>query len=106
LVLGLPFYGIGVDLKLLSWLDMRFGAQQFVQIGRHSSTEAGVTDTSRSSDVLTTFAWGLGLNIPVSDSTLAIDFNLNPQFFLNGPHLVTGNATSPFGLTAAVRYNW
>lgn len=106
LLLGLPFYGIGVDLKLLSWLDMRFGAQQFVQIARHSSTENGVTDTSRASDVITNFAWGLGLNIPVSDSTLAIDFNLNPQFFLNGPHLLTGNATTPFGLTAAVRYNW
>ena len=104
--LGLPFYGVGVDLKLLSWLDMRFGAQQFIQIDRHSRTEAGVTSTTRQSDVLTTFAWGLGLNIPVSDSTLAIDINLNPQFFLNGPHLLTGNATTPFGLTAAVRYNW
>ncbi|MFO0745656.1 MAG: hypothetical protein U1F43_08280 [Myxococcota bacterium] len=107
LLLGLPFYGIGVDLKLTSWLDMRFGGQQFVQALRHSTTTAGgVTTTQSASDVTTTFSWGLGLNIPVAESMLAIDLSLNPEFFINGPHLLTGNATGPFAFNAAVRYNW
>jgi len=106
LLLGLPFYGIGVDLKLASWFDLRFGAQQFIQALRESTTAGGITQTASASDVFTTFALGFGLNLPVSESTLAIDFSINPEFLTNGPHVLTGNATGPFAFNAAVRYNW
>lgn len=107
LLLALPFYGVGVDLKLASWVDMRFGGQQYVLSNRHSTTDtSGRTDTASISDVITTFTWGLGFNIPVADSNLAIDLALNPDFFLNGPHVITGNATGPFAVNAAVRYAW
>lgn len=105
-LMALPFYGIAVDVKLLSWLDMRFGAQQHVLSERLSVTAGGVTNTESTAGVFTSFAWGLGLNIPVSESTLAIDFSLNPAFFTNGPHILTGNTTDAFALNAAVRYNW
>jgi len=106
LFLALPFYGVGVDLKLADWIDMRFGAQQFVTALRQSTTAGGVTQTGSASDVQTTFSWGLGLNLPVAESTVAIDLSINPQFFVNGPHVLTGNATGPFAMNAAVRYNW
>jgi hypothetical protein len=106
LLFGLPFYGVGVDLKLASWVDMRFGAQQFVTMLRESTTTGGITTTASTSDVATTFAWGLGFNIPVAESSLAIDLALNPTFLTNGPHVLTGNATGPFALNGALRYNW
>jgi len=106
LLIGLPFYGIAVDLAIADWVSVRFGAQQFVDMLRTSDTTGGVTNTQSTSEVTTTFAWGLGFNIPVAESTLAIDLALNPTFFNNGPHLLTGNPTGPFALNAAVRYNW
>ncbi len=106
LLFGLPFYGLGVDLRLASWVDMRFGAQQFVTSLRESTTEGGITTTASTTDVTTTFAWGLGFNVPVAESTLAIDLALNPTFLTNGPHVLTGNATGPFALNAGMRYSW
>lgn len=105
-LMALPFYGIAVDVKLASWVDMRFGAQQHVVSERLSVTSGGVTNTVSGAEVLTSFAWGLGFNIPVSESQLAIDLALNPTFLSNGPHVLTGNTTGPFALNAAVRYNW
>ena len=105
-LLSLPFYGLGVDLKLTDWFRMRFGANQYVNMLRQSQTSGGVTATVATSDVITSFAWGFGLNLPVAESNLAIDFSLNPTFFNNGPHVLTGNATGPFALNAGVRYNW
>ncbi len=106
LMFGLPFYSIAVDLKLADWVAMRFGAQQFVNMLRESTTTGGSTTTNSKTDVLTTFAWGFGFNIPVAESSLAIDLCLNPTFLNNGPHLLTGTATGPFALNAALRYNW
>lgn len=103
---ALPYYGIAVDVKLASWFDMRFGAQQHILAERGSVTSAGVTTTLEGTQVITTFAWGFGLNIPVSESTLSIDFALNPTFLSNGPHVLTGNSTGPFAYNAAMRYNW
>ncbi len=106
LLLGLPFYGIGVDLKLADWFDMRFGASQYIMALRQSQTAGGITATGSESDVITSFAWGFGLNLPVAESMLAIDFSVNPDFFINGPHVLTGNTTGPFAFNAAVRYDW
>lgn len=112
-LLAMPYYGIAVDVKLANWLDLRFGAQQHVLSERLSTTSGGVTQTPPPATdidtvtrVETTFALGLGFNIPVSESQLAIDLALNPTFLNNGPHVLTGNTTGPFALNAAVRYNW
>lgn len=106
LLFGLPFYGIAVDLELASWVSMRFGAQQFVNMLRESTTTAGTTNTTSTTDVLTTFAWGFGFNIPVAESAVTIDLCLNPTFLNNGPHILSGTATGPFALNAALRYAW
>ena len=106
LVVGLPFYGVAVDLKLADWVALRFGAQQFVDMYRTSDTADGQTNTFTNTDVTTTFAWGLGFNIPVAESALAIDLAMNPTFFNNGPHVLSGTATGQFALNAALRYSW
>jgi hypothetical protein len=105
-LLALPYYGIAVDVKLADWFDLRFGAQQHIVSERLSTTAGGVTNTSEETEVFTTFALGVGFNIPVSESQLAIDLALNPTFLTNGPHVLTGNSTGPFAVNAAVRYNW
>ena len=106
LVVGLPYYGVAVDLKLADWVALRFGAQQFVDMYRTSDTANGQTNTFTNTDVTTTFAWGLGFNIPVAESALAIDLAMNPAFFNNGPHVLSGTATGQFALNAALRYSW
>jgi hypothetical protein len=106
LLFGLPFYGIAVDLRIADWVSMRFGAQQFVDMLRSSTTTAGTTQTTSTTDVTTTFAWGLGFNIPVAESAVAIDLCLNPTFLNNGPHILSGTSTGPFALNAALRYAW
>ena len=106
LLFGLPFYSIAVDLKLADWVAMRFGAQQFVNMLRESSTTAGSTNTHSTTDVITTFAWGLGFDIPVAESALELDFALNPTFLNNGPNVLTGNTTGPFALNASLSYHW
>lgn len=106
LLFGLPFYGIAVDLKLADWVALRFGAQQFVNMLRESQTTAGSTNTHSTTDVITTFAWGLGFDIPVAESALEIDLAMNPTFLNNGPNVLSGNTTGPFALNASLSYHW
>jgi len=109
LMMSLPFYGVAVDLRVADWLAVRFGASQSVDIIRDSDTNVsgvGVTNQRDYSDVNTRFAMGLGFQIPVAESTLSIDLDVNPDWLVNGPDFVTGAATSGFGLNGALRYAW
>lgn len=108
-LIQLPFYGVGVDLQIADWIAVRFGASQSVNVMRDSDTNVvaqGVTTQHDTTDVVTSFALGLGLHIPVSESTLTIDLNVNPDILINGPYLLTGTTTGQFGLNAAVKYAW
>ncbi|MGM0577231.1 MAG: hypothetical protein ACQEXJ_16010 [Myxococcota bacterium] len=108
-LVSFPFYGVGVDAKVLDWLDFRFGASQSVDFERNSTTTTqGVTTEARHSDVRTEFTTGLGFNIPVAESTLTLDLNVNPMFWVNGPDFVTGGAnnTDDFGINGAIKYDW
>ncbi len=110
-LVSFPFYGMGIDVKVWEWMDFRFGANQFVNFLRHSSTTSpqpgiSITNEDRASEVLTTVHTGLGFHFPIAESVLSLDINVNPTFWLNGPDFITGNATNPFGLNAAVKYDW
>ncbi|MCA9516318.1 MAG: hypothetical protein KC635_15355 [Myxococcales bacterium] len=108
-LIQLPFYGVGVDLEVADWIDVRFGASQSVNVMRDSDTNVvaqGVTTQHDTTDVATNFALGVGLHIPVSESTLTVDLNVNPDILINGPYLLTGSTTDQFGLNAAVKYAW
>ncbi|MEZ4265200.1 MAG: hypothetical protein R3F39_02390 [Myxococcota bacterium] len=106
--ISLPFYSIGVDVKLLSWLDFRFGAWQSVDFNRASVTQNGTTTERRSSDVVTEIKTGVGINLPVAESTLSLDIDINPLYWVNGPDFLTGggNGTDNFGVSGAIKYDW
>ena len=109
LLMSLPFYGVAVDLRVASWLDVRFGASQSVDLLRDSDTNVlglGLTSQRDYATVNTHFAFGLGLNLPVGESAMSFDLDLNPEWLLNGPEFLTGNATSSFGLSGALKYAW
>ncbi len=108
-LVSLPYYSVGVDVKVFDWMDFRFGASQSVDFLRKSNTPpATPTTEQRASSVATNVATGLGFKVPVQDSVLKIDVNVNPLFWLNGPDFITGagNNTAPFGLTGAIQYDW
>ncbi|MCB9727595.1 MAG: hypothetical protein H6744_02795 [Deltaproteobacteria bacterium] len=106
--ISLPFYSIGVDVQLLKWLDFRFGAWQSVDFNRASETRGGTTTEKRSSDVVTEIKTGLGFNLPVAESTLSLDIDVNPLYWVNGPDFLTGagNSTDGFGVSGAIKYDW
>ncbi len=105
-LLSLPYYSIGVDLKVLPWLDFRFGAMQSIDFERRSSTATNVTTENRASDVVTTLNTGIGINVPIAESMLSFDLNVNPLFWINGPDFISGQATAGFGLSGAIKYDW
>ncbi|TNF31652.1 MAG: hypothetical protein EP329_11985 [Deltaproteobacteria bacterium] len=109
LLMSLPFYGVAVDLRVADWLAVRFGANQSVNLLRDSDTNVsalGVTNQHDYAEVDTHFAMGLGFQIPVAESRLSIDLDVNPEWLVNGPDFVTGTATGGFGLNGALRYAW
>jgi hypothetical protein len=105
-LVSLPFYSVGVDVKIWDWLDFRFGASQSVDFIRRSTTTAGVTVENRASSVATNLATGLGFHLPVQESMLSLDINVNPLFWIQGPDFISGNGSNPFGLTGAIKYDW
>lgn len=113
-LISLPYYGVGVDVKIWDWLDFRFGANQYVNFYRKSNTNAEVADATierRESDVQTTVATGLGFHFPVAESLLTIDLQVNPLFWLNGPDFVTGTPSAPArtdgdAANVAIKYQW
>ena len=106
-ILTLPYYGVGVDIRVFEWLDFRFGAQQFVNLYRVSRTPQGQdTVEVQASDVITTVSTGLGFNVAIGESTLSLDVNINPNFWLNGIYIVSGATTNPFALTTALKFDW
>ena len=110
-LLSLPYYSIGVDVKVLEWLDLRFGATQSIDFLRNSNTGTPapgappITTEERASDVATTLSTGVGINIPVSESMLSLDINVNPLFWVAGPDFLSG-AGPTFGVSGAIKYDW
>jgi hypothetical protein len=113
-----PYYGFGLDIKIFKYVDFRFGANQYVHFGRTTAYPNGTpAHERRESFVATTFATGLGLNIPVKESTLSLDLNINPLHWLDGPTAITGSVgaqaagagavgTGNWGIDLALKYDW
>ena len=107
-LLSLPYYSIGVDLKVLPWLDLRFGAVQSIDFIRNSNTGVlgpGITQEERSSDVRTGLNTGVGINVPINESVLSLDVNVNPLFWVQGPDFISGTGPG-FGVSGAIKYDW
>ena len=107
-LMSLPFYGLAVDVKVLKWLNLRFGASQAVQFHRHSVTPPNASTTQdEAGSVTTRLGTGLGFRIPVKTSELSIDLHVDPLFWVNGPAIISGDsAVDRWGLSGALRYAW
>lgn len=106
-LVSFPFYGVGVDVKVFDWCDYRFGAFQSVDFERASVTAGGITSEQRISHVQTHVATGVGVELPVAESLLTFDLNVNPLWWLNGPDAFTGNGSNTtFGVTGSIKYDW
>jgi|GEM_PF-2237169 len=110
-LLSLPYYSVGVDLKVFDWLDLRFGAVQSIDFIRNSTTGAAApgaptsTTENRASDVRTTLNTGVGIHVPINESMLSLDVNVNPLFWVTGPDFISGTGPG-FGVSGAIKYDW
>ena len=110
-----PFYGIAVDVKVLDWMDFRFGASQsvdFYESATATNLGEGIQTLTEHSEVVTHVATGLGFNVPVEDSVLRMDINVNPLQLLRIPHLWSGETmgaianNGQYGVSASIQYDW
>ncbi|MBM4355337.1 MAG: hypothetical protein FJ109_16385 [Deltaproteobacteria bacterium] len=94
-----PFVSAAVDAQVLDWLAFRFGARQSVIFyDWETSVQRG-----KDSDTLTEITLGSNLHFKNFD----IDFMLNPEMFLAGPALFTGNDwNNGMAFQSALRFQW
>ncbi len=85
--LMLPYFKLGLDAKVLSWMDFRAGV--YTKWWRDKYTSTYYLDDDRSSYVETQTYLGGGFHW----GKLSIDALLDPEFLINGPYFITGNAT-------------
>lgn len=105
----LPYYGFGLDARIWDWFAFRMGARQFIVFDKNAEvivTNGGNNESDvRDSDVITTFHTGFGLYFGETDNWI-IEAHMSPDFFLNGPNVISGNQTGQFALDAAIKYVW
>ena len=75
--LVIPYYGVGLDARVVKWFALRFGISQAVVFSKRE----GVVTDERSHDVVTRLRTGFGLEF----GSVAMDFLLDPTFWTGGP---------------------
>ena len=75
--LVIPYYGVGLDARVVKWFALRFGISQAVVFSKRK----GVVTDVRSHDVVTRLRTGFGLEF----GNVAMDFLLDPTFWTGGP---------------------
>ncbi|MBM4372489.1 MAG: hypothetical protein FJ098_12590 [Deltaproteobacteria bacterium] len=95
--LVIPYYGVGLDARVVKWLALRFGLTQAVVF----SKEEGVTEDRRTHDVVTRLRTGFGLEF----GNVSMDFLLNPTFWTGGPSALFDSG-SDLAAQFALRATW
>lgn len=83
----LPYFKLGLDAKVLSWMDFRAGVHT-QWYGRKNSSDYDHND-KRIGYVKTSTFLGGGFHW----SKLTIDALIDPEFLINGPYFLTGDDT-------------
>lgn len=97
------FYNVAVDVKVLDWLDLRFGGSQRINFEKVSTTVGGDFDHSNTKHFVDhKISTGVGFNLPAGFS---IDIEVNKDWWKNGPNFITGNQNA-FGANAALSKDW
>ena len=109
----LPYFKLGIDAKVFTWMDLRAGV--VTEWERYSHTadydiyidwpyiyyQPGALDRSASAPYTYTF---LGAGCHWGNFTL--DAAINPEFLGNGPYFVSGDYTSPLADMVSLKYNF
>ena len=75
--LVIPYYGVGLDARVVKWLALRFGFSQAVVFSKRET----ITEEVKTNDVVTRFRTGFGLDF----GNVSMDFLLDPTFWTGGP---------------------
>jgi hypothetical protein len=105
----LGYYGFAAEANAFDWMVLRVGARQTVTKNNFASTvppapagQQQLTNEAHASTVTNVVSTGVGFNL----KEWVLDLNVNPAFFNNGPHALTGVATNPFAVDFALTYKW
>ncbi len=93
--LVIPYFGVGLDARLVKWLSLRFGITQAVVF----SKEEDATQDIRDHEVVTRLSTGFGLEF----GNVTMDFLLDPTFWTGGPSALFAsdqNLAAQFALKA------
>jgi hypothetical protein len=94
-----PGINVAFETALNDWVDFRGGAGY--EFALESTTPDG-GDAATSQTGATTAAMGLSAKW----NALTFDVALNRDFLLNGPYMLTGNATPAWASNVAATYKW
>lgn len=83
--MALPYFHLGLEGKVFSWMDFRMGA---TKVWASKSNENNDADTEDWGFVKTTMAIGAGFHF----NALDIDAEIDPGFLTRGPNFVSGSA--------------
>ncbi len=98
-----PYFGIGMETALNSWLTMRLG---FTKSWESESWEPAnpTAGNPKTYEGYTDEEFLLGAAIDYKNLTL--DMLLNPSLLLNGPYILTGKNSQNMATSVKVTYSW
>ncbi|MBN2695012.1 hypothetical protein JXR93_10140 [bacterium] len=109
--LVLPFAGISLEYRFKEWLTFFSGYTKYVNFNTTETKEydknndtvvINRTNTEKASDNHSSFAFGFSLH----NEDMALQFNMNKEFFTNGPNFISGNTTGGFMASVTFQYNF
>ncbi len=107
----LPFAGISLEYRFKEWITFFSGYSKYVQFDSTETktyekandiTTANTTRIAKESHNHSSFAFGFSLH----NEDMALQFNMNKQFFTNGPNFISGNTTGGFMASVTFQYNF
>ncbi len=94
----LPYFKLGFEADIFSWLDVRFGA---VAKWISSSQE----DNDKNKEIWSYVEKDFYLGAAVHKGDFTIDLWMDPAFVSDGPYILTGNQNN-FAMGASLLYMW
>ena len=95
----LPYFKVGFDAEVFSWLDVRLGATSYWNTVTDDQTTAKIKNTEKYPENTTYLGFGFHWN------RLHVDVQTNPDLFINGFEFISGNGTA-MNTRLSATYEW
>lgn len=99
--LTIPYFKIGLDGEVFSWLDVRFGAESFWNRYKEEYTDAGDHEQYWANYADNATYLGFGFHW----GNLHVDTYTDPNVFLNGFEFISGNGTNDMNFQLSAVYD-